>query len=54
MSGALIGQPMARRNDNSGDGPDPRDFRMYQIEFKRQSSYKNTALGYDSRYLFNK
>ena len=54
MLGALIGQPMARRNDNSGDGPDPRDFRMYQIEFKRQSSYKDTTLGYDSRYLFNK
>jgi hydroxyacylglutathione hydrolase len=41
-----------KRNDN--DGPDPRDFIMYQIEYKRTSVYKNTSLGYDLRYIHNK
>ena len=31
----------------------PVDFRMYQIEFKRSSVYKNTSLGYDLRYVYN-
>ena len=34
-----------------GKGPDPRDFQMYQIEFKRQSVYQGTSLGYDLRYV---
>jgi glyoxylase-like metal-dependent hydrolase (beta-lactamase superfamily II) len=54
MSGQLEGKPMAPRNEAPSDGPDPRDFRMYQIEFKRTSSYKGTALGYDARYVHQK
>ena len=34
------------------DGPE--DFKMYQIEFKRRSVYKNTGIGYDVRYIHNK
>jgi len=49
LSGAIQGEPM---NPMSG-GPDPRDFRMYQIEFKRRSLFKGTELGYDSRYIHN-
>jgi hydroxyacylglutathione hydrolase len=53
MSGVLQGELMIHRGDHPKDGPDPRDFRMYQIEFKRFSTYKDTHLGFDSRYLFN-
>lgn len=53
MSGVLEGEPMIPRNDGSRDGPDPRDFRLYQVEFKRRSVYKNTGLGYDMRYIHN-
>ena len=53
MSGLIEGEPMVPRGDASGDGPDPRDFRMYQIEFKRISVYKGTSLGYDLRYVHN-
>jgi hydroxyacylglutathione hydrolase len=35
------------------DGPDPRDFQMFQIEYKRKSVYKELFLGYDCRYIFN-
>ena len=54
LSGQIEGEAMAPRHDESGTGPDPRDFRMYQIEFKRNSVYKGTGLGYDIRYLHNK
>jgi glyoxylase-like metal-dependent hydrolase (beta-lactamase superfamily II) len=54
MSGEIEGEAMVPREDTSGKGPDPRDFRMYQIEFKRISTYKGTWLGYDCRYVFNK
>jgi hydroxyacylglutathione hydrolase len=53
MSGLIEGEPMVPRGDASGNGPDPRDFRMYQIEFKRISVYKGTSLGYDLRYIHN-
>jgi len=52
-SGLIEGEPMVRRGDTPGKGPDPRDFRMYQIEFKRTSDYKGTSLGYDLRYVHN-
>jgi hypothetical protein len=32
----------------------PKDFHMYQIEFKRRSVYKDTRLGYDLRYVYDK
>jgi len=35
-------------------GEFPADFHMYQIEFKRSSTYKGTWLGYDSRYVRSK
>ena len=54
MSGLIQGEPMVPRGDAPDNGPDPRDFRMYQIEFKRTSAYKGTGLGYDSRYVHNK
>jgi hydroxyacylglutathione hydrolase len=54
MSGLIEGEPMVPRGDAPSDGPDPRDFRMYQIEFKRRSVYKGTSLGYDCRYVLNK
>lgn len=50
ISGAILGEPMTPLTG----GPDPRDFRMYQIEFKRKSTYKGTSLGYDSRYIHSK
>jgi hydroxyacylglutathione hydrolase len=53
LAGRLEGVPIAPQEDRSGDGPDPRDFRMYQIEFKRRSIYKGTGLGYDVRYIHN-
>ena len=54
LAGQIEGERMAPRSDAPGDGPDPRDFRMYQIEFKRRSVYKGTGLGYDMRYIHNK
>jgi hydroxyacylglutathione hydrolase len=53
ISGMIVGEPMVPRGDAPGNGPDPRDFRMYQIEFKRHSVYKGTSLGYDLRYIRN-
>ena len=53
MSGLIEGEPMRLRDDVSDDNPDPRDFRMYQLEFKRRSVYKGTGLGYDVRYIHN-
>jgi len=47
MSG-LEGEQMVMRADG------PVDFRMYQIEFKRTSTYKGTSIGYDLRYVHNK
>jgi hydroxyacylglutathione hydrolase len=29
----------------------PKDFHMHQLEFKRESAYKGTSLGYDCRYV---
>jgi len=52
-SGLIEGEPMVPRGHAPGNGPDPRDFRMYQIEFKRTSVYKGTSLGYDLRYVHN-
>jgi hydroxyacylglutathione hydrolase len=54
LSGLMEGEPLVLRDDVSGNGPDPRDFRMYQIEFKRRSLYKGTGLGYDVRYIHDK
>jgi glyoxylase-like metal-dependent hydrolase (beta-lactamase superfamily II) len=51
LAGNIEGEPMVLRSNSPGDGPDPRDFRMYKIEFKRQSFYKGTGLGYDVRYI---
>jgi len=51
MSG-MEGEPMVMKAHS--DGPDSRDFQMYQIEFKRSSKYKEFFLGYDCRYIFNK
>ncbi len=54
MSGECVGEQMVPMKDPGNDGPNPLDFRMYQIEFKRVSVYKNTTIGYDVRYIFNK
>ena len=51
MSG-VEGEPMVMKAHSGG--PDPRDFQMYQIEFKRSSTYKELFLGYDCRYIYNK
>jgi glyoxylase-like metal-dependent hydrolase (beta-lactamase superfamily II) len=51
MSGLIEGEPMVPHSHAPGNGPDPRDFRMHQIEFKRSSVYKATNLGYDLRYV---
>jgi glyoxylase-like metal-dependent hydrolase (beta-lactamase superfamily II) len=53
MSGLIEGEPMVPHSHAPGNGPDPRDFRMHQIEFKRTSVYKATNLGYDLRYVHN-
>jgi hydroxyacylglutathione hydrolase len=42
------------RRDNGPDGPDPRDLIMYQSEYKRSSIFKDTFIGYDVRYVFDK
>lgn len=47
MSG-IEGEQMVMRPDG------PADFRMYQIEYKRSSTYKETSLGYDLRYIYNR
>jgi glyoxylase-like metal-dependent hydrolase (beta-lactamase superfamily II) len=36
------------------DGPAPGDLVMYQIEYKRASQYKDSFIGYDVRYIFNR
>ena len=51
MSGTE-GAPMVMKANT--DGPDPRDFQMYQLEYKRSSIYKDLFLGYDCRYIYNK
>jgi glyoxylase-like metal-dependent hydrolase (beta-lactamase superfamily II) len=50
----MQGEPMAPRGDSAGEGPDPRDFVMYRPEFKRVSTYKDTNIGYDVRYVFDR
>ena len=47
MAGFIEGEPMVMEGF-------PEDLRMYQIEFKRASVYKDTGLGYDLRYVHNK
>jgi glyoxylase-like metal-dependent hydrolase (beta-lactamase superfamily II) len=54
MSGVIQGEPVLPDKDASKGGPDPRDFRWYQIEFKRRSTCNGTFIGYDVRYIFNK
>ncbi len=54
MSGQFQGESIVPSGEASRDAPDPRDFRWYQIEFKRRSNYNGTFLGYDVRYIFNK
>lgn len=53
LNGLLTGEPLVIHENKSKDAPDPRDFRMYQINFKRGSTFKNTQLGYDIRYIHN-
>jgi hydroxyacylglutathione hydrolase len=53
LSGQIQGEPMVLSSDAPKDGPDPRDFQWYQIEFKRRSVHKGYFLGYDARYVFN-
>lgn len=48
MAGLIEGEQMVMRADG------PVDFRMYQLEFKRSSTYKGTSLGYDLRYIHNR
>lgn len=48
LSGLIEGEQMKMFEDG------PEDFSMYQIEFKRISTYINTSLCYDIRYVFNK
>ena len=62
MAGLIAGEPMVPRGDAAAEagaearrkGPDPRDFHIYQIEFKRRSMYRDTNLGYDIRYIHTK
>jgi glyoxylase-like metal-dependent hydrolase (beta-lactamase superfamily II) len=46
LSGAQ-GGPMALPEDG------PEDFVMYKLEYKRVSTYKDTHIGYDIRYVFD-
>ena len=54
MSGQLQGEPAVPSSNPPKGGPDPRDFRWYQIEFKRRSTCNGTFIGYDVRYIFNR
>ena len=54
LSGLIEGEPLVPAGDGPRDGPDPRDFKMHQIEFKRTTVYKGTSLGYDLRYVYNR
>jgi hydroxyacylglutathione hydrolase len=47
------GNPMEMKS-RGPDGPAPQDFVMYQLEYKRASTYKDTFIGYDARYIFDK
>jgi glyoxylase-like metal-dependent hydrolase (beta-lactamase superfamily II) len=48
ISGLIEGDQLVLHDDM------PEDLRMYQIEFKRTSSYKGTGLGYDIRYIHDR
>jgi len=48
LSGRIEGEQMVMHDDY------PEDLRMYQLEFKRTSTYKGTGLGYDIRYIHNR
>jgi glyoxylase-like metal-dependent hydrolase (beta-lactamase superfamily II) len=37
-----------------GKGPDPADFRMYQLQYKRSSTFRDTRIGYDIRYVHDR
>ena len=52
MSGNEGTQLVMKRNGS--DSPPPEDLVMYQIEYKRASTYKDTFIGYDVRYIHNK
>jgi hydroxyacylglutathione hydrolase len=39
---------------NGPDSPPPEDLIMYQIEYKRESTYRDTFIGFDVRYIHNK
>jgi hydroxyacylglutathione hydrolase len=54
LSGLIQGELIFQSGDAPKDGPDPRDFTWYQIEFKRRSVYNGTFIGYDVRYILNK
>jgi glyoxylase-like metal-dependent hydrolase (beta-lactamase superfamily II) len=45
---------MKRIETDDLDKPAPEDLIMYQIEYKRASTYKETFIGYDLRYVHNK
>jgi len=52
MSGNEGTQLLMKRD--GPDSPPPEDLVMYQIEYKRASIYKDTFIGYDVRYIYNK
>jgi hydroxyacylglutathione hydrolase len=54
LSDQLQGEPIVPSSNGPKGGPDPRDFRWYQIEFKRRSVYEGNFIGYDARYVFNR
>jgi hydroxyacylglutathione hydrolase len=54
LSGLIQGEPVVLNGDGPKGGPDPKDFRWYQVEYKRRSVYKGNFLGYDARYVFNR
>jgi glyoxylase-like metal-dependent hydrolase (beta-lactamase superfamily II) len=51
----IEGDPMAPLDEDGAEGgPEPQDFQMYQVEFKRVSVYGDSSIGYDSRYVFDR
>lgn len=55
INGEAESRPLDPHPVESGeDAPDPRDFKLYQPEFKRISVWKKSCIGYDVRYIRNK
>lgn len=54
VAGKADARPLEISHEGKDDAPDPRDFKLYQPEFKRISVWKRSCIGYDLRYVHSK